>query len=207
MDWILDNLRIIIFVAAAIAYWLNQTRKGWAASEEEDTRGDPDRRQPSLPQHDGDQADRVRQIQEEIRRKIAERRAAEREPTGRPAWMEAEETPSAYEPPAPPPLPTPAPTRAQQPAPVAAFSSDEDSAALARQQRLFDQLDEANRARAAAKVKLDEVWDRPSVSAAKRSAARRLDPSLSVRETLRDRAALRRAWVLREVLEKPVGLR
>lgn len=204
MEWILDNIRIIIFVAAAIAYWLNQSRKGWAASEEEDAR-DPERRQTPLPHHDGDQADRVRDIQAEIRRKIAERRAAEREPTGRPVWMEEEEEePVAHAPTPPPPLPTPQPARSVS---APAFSAADDSAALARQQRLSDQLAEAHRVRAAAKVKLDEIWDRPAVSAAKRSAARRLDPSLSVRETLRDRAALRRAWVLREVLEKPVGLR
>src|SRR5688500_13132200 len=66
MNWVLEHLQILIGAAAAIAYLLN---RGRGSAEE--------KQQPSSrTSHDGsdEQAERTRRVQEEIRRKIAERR-------------------------------------------------------------------------------------------------------------------------------------
>ncbi|MFH1498240.1 MAG: hypothetical protein ABII82_10490 [Verrucomicrobiota bacterium] len=197
MDWILDNLQLVIFIAGAIAYWLNQTRKGWAESGEEDVRETRQPHAPLQPRTEEDNADQVRRVQAEIRRKIAERRAA----AGGPPPF-ADEPEPLYREPAPAYEPPPVPE-----APPPLYSRNDDTASLDRQRHLAEQLAEAERAKAAARVKLAEIWDRPSVAAAKRSAARRSDGVNTPREILRDRRALRTAWIMREVLEKPVALR
>lgn len=207
MDWILDNLQLVIFIAGAIAYWLNQTRKGWAESGEEDVR---ETRQPHSPipqRSELDNAEQVRRVQEEIRRKIAERRAAaEGRVAPPPMPSPAEDDPWAPEPvfaPAAPP-PMPAQTR-----PL--YSEEQDAEAAARQRRFSEQLAEAERARVEAKRRLEEMWDRPfskDVHApASAVSVRAAGPALTPRQVLRDRAALRRAWIMREVLDKPVALR
>ncbi len=202
MDWILDNIRVIFFVGVIIAYWINQNRKGWTEANDNETRDLQPEVRDSLPPEMQDNDARVREIQAEIRRKIAERRAAasgQRRPTEQPVANYREE-------PAPPPLPVAEPaSRTKQTA--SPYAIEEHERALHWQERLVEQLAEAERAKAAAKAKLDSVWDRPSVAAAKRNAAHRLPHTLSVRETIRNRKALRHAWLVREVLDTPVGLR
>jgi hypothetical protein len=78
MEWISEHLlQIIVALAAAIAAYLNN-RKKEKSGEPADFDGDgiPDNRpgQFEPAQMDMDEADRTRRIQEEIRRKIAERR-------------------------------------------------------------------------------------------------------------------------------------
>ncbi len=209
MDWILDNLQLVIFIAGAIAYWLNQTRKGWAESGEEDVRETRQPHSPIPPRGEADNAEQVRRIQEEIRRKIAERRAAAEGRVAPPPMPvpSAEEDPWAPEPvyaPAEPP-PPPMPVR-----PPPLYSEEQDAEAVARQRRLSEQLAEAERARVEAKRRLEEMWDRPfskNVHAPAAAAIAAAGPALTPRQILRDRAALRRAWIMREVLEKPVALR
>jgi hypothetical protein len=200
MDWILDNLQLVIFIAGAIAYWLNHTRKGWAESGEADVRETRQPHAPLQPRAGEADTEQVRRIQAEIRRKIADRRAAA---GGPPPFADEPAPPPLYRDPAPahrlPPVP--------EEAPPPLYSQNDDTASLNRQRHLAEQLAEAERARAAAKVKLAEVWDRPSVAAAKRPAARLGDGVNTPREILRDRKALRTAWIMREVLEKPVALR
>src|SRR4051812_8043947 len=70
MDWILDHFQILIGVAGVVAYWINQLRKNADARSAEEGR----QRNP-LDASEEDH-ERTRRIQEEIRRKIAERRAA-----------------------------------------------------------------------------------------------------------------------------------
>jgi hypothetical protein len=87
VDWILDNLQLILVVAGSIAVWLNnrqREKQGLPADYDED--GVPDNAQPTARPEvrelapvsrdgtDPEQDERVRRIQEEIRRKIAERR-------------------------------------------------------------------------------------------------------------------------------------
>lgn len=203
MEWIFEHLQILVFIGVGIAYWIKQSSKASSsAGQDRETRG-PDRHYAPPPVADDPDA-RVREIQAEIRRKIAERRAAAQGRQERPADP-ALETP----PPVPqvrtvaPPPPLPEPVRAGQ---NAEDSEGDFAGGLKLQQRLADQLAEAERARVESRRKLAEVWQTPAVAAAAAAPARRDAPS-TVRGTLRDRAALRRAWVLREVLDKPVGLR
>lgn len=209
MDWILEHIQLVIFIAGAIAYWLNQTRKGWAESGEEDVRETRQPHSPIPPRGEVDNAEQVRRVQEEIRRKIAERRAAAEgrvAPPPMPAPVAEAEDPWAPEPPvfapaAPPPMPV-------RPPPL--YSEEQDAEAVARQRRLSEQLAEAERARVEAKRRLEEMWDRPfnkNVHAPAGTALAAAGPALTPRQVLRDRAALRRAWIMREVLEKPVALR
>lgn len=208
MDWILEHLQLVIFIAGAIAYWLNQTRKGWAQSGEEDVR---ETRQPHSPipqRSELDNAEHVRRVQEEIRRKIAERRAAAEgrvAPPPMPAPAAEANTPWApgpvFAPAAPPPMPA---------QPPLLYSEEQDAEAVARQRRLSEQLAEAELARVEAKRRLEEMWDRPfskNVHAPAGATLAVAGPALTPRQVLRDRAALRRAWIMREVLEKPVALR
>src|SRR5689334_18992656 len=64
MNWILEHLQLVIVVAGALAAWLNQRKKGGRTEE--------DGENPASTVTGED--DQTRRIQEEIRRKIAERR-------------------------------------------------------------------------------------------------------------------------------------
>src|SRR5258707_706236 len=78
MDWILNHLQLCIAVAGAIAYWINQQRAAAAGrSEQKDLTA-----QARPPAED---LERTRRIQEEIRRKIAERRGGAQPPVMAPA--------------------------------------------------------------------------------------------------------------------------
>lgn len=236
MDWVRDNLQLIIIGAGAIAFWINQARReknGEPADYDND--GVPDNRTPPFGEtremrplsRDGSdpaQDERVRQIQEEIRRKIAERRgqgapppmpAPELEPFNplRPVFGEQpfEEAPPRL-PPQPPAMPT-----------VREVVVHDDQAALERQRRMAEQLEEletrreeARRAAQAARsaptvASHEDVWGKGSgVGAPAAVSGGRNGPALGGRALaaeLRDPQALRRAMVLREVLDPPVALR
>lgn len=201
MDWIFDHLQLIIAVAAAIAYWLNQRRQAQADDGEESATG-PMRRDFNA---DPEEAERTRRIQEEIRRKIAERAG------GGPIQV----PPPAPEPPplfrtetsAPRPVAAPLPqrefTRQAEPAPVAQPSPFQASAAaiLERQRQLEEQMRELEVARKAAQRKATAV----ALQSGVQPAAVERDGGLLA--DLRGARNLRRAIVLREVLGPPVGLR
>lgn len=222
MDWVWDNLQLIIIIAGGIAMWLNQLRRE-KNGEPADYDGDgiPDNRVPPRAEtreltpssRDGSnpaQDERVRQIQEEIRRKIAERRS-QAAPPPMPApvpapepWHRAEPV-FREEPMTPSPPPMPAPT-------VREVVVHDDQAALERQRQMAGQLAELEarrqEARRAARVLREsktaapshsEVWSTPA------SAAVAGGQALAVE--LGDPRALRRAMVLREVLDPPVALR
>ena len=230
MDWVWDNLQLIIIIAGGIAMWLNQLRReknGEPADYDGD--GTPDNRAPrsetrelSPESRDGsnpEQDERVRQIQEEIRRKIAERRgqgapppvpapAPQLEPFNplRPVFRE--------QPAAPPPMPPPAPT-------VREVVVYDDTAALERQRRMAEQLEqleqqrrEAQRAARAVSESRGSVhagaWSRSNAGDSASAMVRQGSPALGGRALaaeLRDPQALRRAVVMREVLDPPVALR
>lgn len=234
MDWIWDNLQLIIVVAGAIAVWLNKSRlekNGEPADFDDD--GIPDNRTPpraetreltpaSRDGSDPAQDERRRQIQEEIRRKIAERRGQGAPPQmpappvlppfnpARPVFREqpAEPARPARSLEAPPPLPVPA---------AREVSAYDDEAALERQRRMTEQLAELEAARRQARrdaQTLAETGEPPqSVSVGSVGSGSRdkvVTASSGVRglaADLRDPKALRRAMVLREVLDAPVALR
>src|SRR5262245_49236072 len=93
MNWIFDHFQLVIAVAAAVAAWLNDRRKkaGGAGTEGE---------APPQSTVTGED-DQTRRIQEEIRRKIAERRGQAQAPA---APVQAEPPPEAWHQPAPPVL-------------------------------------------------------------------------------------------------------
>lgn len=239
MDWIFDNLGLVITVATVIAVWLNNRRRenqGEAADYDED--GVPDNRFPQQPDNrpfaggeaEMEQAERVRRIQEEIRRKIAERRGQ----VSPPAMPLPTSRTESYE--APPPMPAPpgvpqrtgfpqAPTPPSMPPPPlptareVVFVPDETQAALERQRRLAEEMEaleerrrEAQRSARAlatatagtsdiAKSEAD-VWSTPAAAPGSTFA-----PGRGIGAEMRDRRALRRAMIWREVLDRPVGLR
>jgi hypothetical protein len=217
MEWIFDNLQIIIVVAGAIAYWLNQRAREKAGQEADyDQDGIPEnrplRREIEPRTLDGgasEQEERARRIREEIQRKIAERRGQAAPPPMPAPVFEEREVVFREETSFPPPLrpvevPPPMPTREV----VTAYV---DTEALERQRRLAEQLEqleaqrrEARRAAVQVRAEGRTPGATPTATAAGRGAA------LGVRGVgaeLRDPRALRRAIVLREVLGAPVALR
>lgn len=216
MEWILDKLPILIFVVVFIAQIVRGIMRSRDVKPEPPPRGD------SL-----DEMRRAQEIQAEIRRKIAERRGGQlREPA--PSTGEGPVAPAQPEPPVvvrrdPTAIPDPfggplkrmfeelerraqppPPARAQ--VPVAPPVLANRNAELVRQEDLAEQvrvLDESRmlvqrRARQAAAAKELEAG---SQSALRTAARGRLMTDLH------DRESLKRAFVLREVLGTPAGLR
>ncbi len=143
MDWISEHLlQIIIAIAAAVAAYINNRNKeknGEPADFDGD--GTPDNRpgqfEPS--KMDMEEADRTRRIQEEIRRKIAERQAGQSpvpplvapRPVAEPVPEVVQRRFEKTEEPAPPPLPRKLSAGAQ---------ADRDAEVLERQRALEEQM-------------------------------------------------------------------
>jgi hypothetical protein len=225
MQWVFDNIQIVIIVAAVIASWLNGMRKtpggGPAPGRPLDEDGDP-----AAPPADAD--DLTRRIQEEIRRKIAERRG-ETAPDAPPPFQPEPASPMQGEPAAtePPPLPV-APTapprtgesewdirqrqlreelrrqaaeRAAMAAPPALPAetelTEDEQDALARQRELAERL-----------AVLEQARQRAAANAAALTGTSPATRGVrNLRGDLRDPAALRRAIVLNELLGPPAALR
>lgn len=169
------------------------------------------------PPADAEEERRVREVQEKIRRTIAERRRA-----GGPAAPAPSNGPAPA--PAPMELPVPDPlgelgrrlqaelerrfqpesAPASVPAPVSPPMISR--AELERQQRLADDLRRINEERQRAGRRAEEQAA-AAVAAAGTIEARRVNARGLVVADLGDRASLRRAFVLREVLGTPAGLR
>ena len=133
-------------------------------------------------------AERTRRIQDEIRRKIAERR-------GTTVVTEAQPVGSHMEPP-----------EIVEELPVAPAYASPSAAVLERQQQLADQMRALELARAAEvrrAVTANVALKTASESRGGMLASARVDLLADLREP----ASLRRAFVLREVLGTPVGLR
>lgn len=200
MDLILDNLQLILVIAGSIAYWLNQRKReqrGETADYDED--GVPENRPTVAPNADAMEEElRTRRIQEEIRRKIQERRGG-----GAPAPMPPplrEEAP-AYEAPTEPVWREEAPRSAPQPPPL-------DDGVLARQRALQEQLQALADRRAALAASRSEAPAMVAATSAGVGAARVATPkSGALLRDLRDPESMRRAIILREVLGPPVALR
>jgi C4-dicarboxylate-specific signal transduction histidine kinase len=202
MKWAIEHLQIIIAVAAAIAYWLNQRRQARAED------------QPASPRQASDaeeHAQRTRRVQEEIRRKIAERRGEVLPPPAAAPAAPRERLPKLLPPLNVPPLePFGGPRHRRTdatPPPVTVPPRDEaaERAALERQTRLAEQLRALEAARQAELRRAGELAARQRAEPVAAAAPR--GPRADWREDLRDPEAMRRAIVLREILGKPVGLR
>jgi hypothetical protein len=201
MEWVLEHIQLLILVGGAIAYWINQRR---GKTEEGEPTSSPYERTAPTASGPGED-ERVRRIQEEIRRRIMERTAG----GGRPDVPEA----------APPQLP-PLQPRAERmdthdgeeeeqparPAPQRrAVAMDAfDAAETERQHRLAEQLRELQQRQAETKTRVDQLKRQSSAAERQTQDQRALAP---LNADLRDPAALRRAVILQEVLGKPVSLR
>ena len=181
MDWILNHLQFVLAVAGALAYWLNERRK--AGHEEA----------PPPPGSktftDPDLAERTRKIREEIQRKIEQRARDYTKP--QPVVLPAE-------PPALPPVIREV---------VAARSSgrleaQRQAEILEEQAAMMEKLREAEVMKTAA-GKRQEF----ETATADHGPGLRTQARATVVADLRSPDALRRAFILREVLGPPVSLR
>lgn len=196
MRWILDNLQVVIAVAAAFAYWLSQRKKeGDAADQDGDGVPDDPRGAVSL---DRDETERTRRIQDEIRRKIAERAG------GGPINV-------------PPPAPEPPPlfredTTAPRPVAQRTFTrhaapvADQPARNLGYEGTLQRQLDLAEQMRNLEQNR-QSIKRRAAVIAKTAADAAPSAAHTAILSDLRGTHNLRRAMVLREVLGPPVALR
>ena len=226
MDWIKDNLQLILAIAGAIAYWLNARKKDQAGEPADyDGDGEPDNRpQSGRSLHEQDDTslhdENTRRIQEEIRRKIAERQGG----GGLRPIAEAESLPPSL------PVPqggAPAPGARQQPAAqpavrrrevAAPYAMDdtqratverEAAAVLERQRALAEQLTMLNQRRAETGRTARAMRENVELATAAASAAgrARMPDDASLLSDLRNARSLRKAIVMREVLGTPVALR
>lgn len=208
IEWLLERIGLVIFVVI----FISQVIRGiWRANRD---------RKPVEAKPDAmEEERRQREIQEEIRRRRALRRAGS-EPVEEPPRRE----------PLPPPIPRPETTQmpepfggplrrvleelererrpvpVPQPPPLSPVSTARHSAELERQQKLADELRSLEETRVlvqrrAAHVTADQLAEAESDRGLLTAARGKL---LS---DLRHAESLRRAFVLREVLGPPVGLR
>jgi hypothetical protein len=196
MDWILNHLLVLFIVAAAVANMIQKAKRAGAQQSARRTL-------------DPDTTERTRRVQEEIRRKIAER--AGRLPMS-------------------PPIVSPSPSAGPSAAPPSRNIFQELAWQMAEAKRLAEMQ---GRAQAAAEAQAqqrveDEQKSRELAEAQQLAEAQRTlqgqpqavaygggadlkTTSVSARDKLladlREPGSLRRAWLLREILGEPVGLR
>lgn len=204
MDWIMRNLGAILplviffLIVRGVLRAIRQADKGKTAARR---------------QLDGDPAaaERTRQIQEEIRRKIAERRAAAQSPTSPPQLPSMQQRiPPLTRPMTVSPLdPFGGPMRRPiKPQSAPQRSEDLPTAyVLERQRRLAEEMRALEAARQAEQQRAAEIAAVRTPAPAAGMPARPAAAPLIGRGDLRDPRALRRAIVLREILGPPVGLR
>ncbi len=224
IDWLFENLGLVIVLAITAFSFLRGMFRAGKANESE---APP--RSRMRDEEDPEAAERTRRIQEQIRRKIAERQ-------GRTVPMEVQEEREVEVaerrrgelPPLLPPTRVPPVDpfggsmrkilrKIEEAAEQRRETMQEDvesmeSASLRRQRELEEQLRAVEAQRVEARRRAQEVAAREIGAGAQKNVW--ASPSAGVgvagagvREELRDPRALRRAFVLREVLGPPVGLR
>jgi len=203
MNWIFEHMQLVILVGGAIAYWLNQRRK---AKEEAEAMRELENQQAQLAQPQlavNDEAERVRRIQEEIRRKILERAGGGLPRSQPPPIPERRFENEIESEPAEVSARTPARTDAYEQASSADQTVSLDQEILERQQQLAEQLRELDIQRRHVVSKSEAFAEKTAaVMAASDTAVRG-----SLLADLRNPVLARRAIVMREVLGTPVGLR
>jgi hypothetical protein len=206
MDWIIQKLPVLVVVLVVAARIIGALAKSRKAKTQHEAAHDP-----------AEEQRRVAEVQEQIRRRIAERRGgapvqpespASGAPTARPV-VRRTETPE------PPDLvgkalrrvfeeverklqPAPAP----EPPPLVSHRRAE----LERQQQLVDQMKALEETRTLVQRRATHLAEEEKAEAASETRILAVARARAM-EDLRDPDALRRAFVLREVLGPPVGLR
>jgi hypothetical protein len=194
MDWILNHLFIVVFVAIGVANMLAKAKRAGAQQRTS---------QPASRSLDADTAERTRRVQEEIRRKIAER--AGRLPMTPPVMSPS---PSAGSPPQ-----NIFQELARQMAEtkrIAELQQRAQAAAEAEaQQRAEDERKSREEAEARHLAEVQRTLQRQSQTVAMAAVYSGTDTNARDRllADLREPDSLRRAWLLREILGEPVGLR
>lgn len=210
LKWVLEHLGVVIFLVIFISQILRAFLNARKASAQHEAEHD-----------ESAEARRVREVQEQIRRQIAQRR-------GGAAPVAPATPPPLARTPEPIPVPRPQTTqlpelfggplgrmleelqkRAQPPAeppPRPAYVETRNAAELERQQQLADRLKELEDQRAAAQRRAVQVAGDRQILAASEPALRTAARDL-VMADLANPSALRRAFVLREVLGPPVAFR
>jgi hypothetical protein len=182
MDWLLDHPQVLVaiaIVAVALLKKLKQIRPSEMAKE--------------APATDEQEVERTRRIQEEIRRRIMERRGLM--PIPPPALDSSEEAPGFPEP--PPMFEEVRPVMVAPPLqPMDAAVVPADSGELERQQQMLARLRALETARTTRAGSMPAFVETPVAVSANRLPADYRTP-----------AGLRRAVVLREILDPPVGMR
>lgn len=186
MEWILDNLQLVFVVGGALAWWLNQRRQAQTGDEAPPPLQEATFDDPAL-------AERTRKIREEIQRKIEQR-----------ARGYANEQPKVphSEPAEPPPFIREVIVARQPVRAVSRIETQRQAEILEQQAALMEKLREAELMRIAVKRRTDFEESTADHSAEARTAIR-----ATVLDDLGSPAALRRAFILREVLGPPVALR
>jgi hypothetical protein len=200
LQWVLDNLFTVLIIAGVLAQMIQAVKGRKGGDDETGPTVEPP---PEKEFEDPELAERTRRIREDIRRKIAERQAG-RIPADDPEPELAPE-PAAYDEP-PPVVREVAVERSEPPPPVMVASSRLDAQRqaeiLEQQAALLDKMRQLEETKAAAQRRAAFEASTVSPVAAARTQARG-----ALLGDLRDPVALRRAFVLREVLGPPVGLR
>lgn len=197
LQWVLDNLFTVLIIAGVVAQLIQAVKGKKAGDEEAGPTVEPPK---EFEFEDPELAERTRRIREDIRRKIAQRQsggAPEAEPE-----VESAPEPAAFE--EPPPVVRE--VEAERPAPAMVATSRMDAQrqaeVLEQQAALMDKLRQLEETKAAALRRAAFEASTVSALATERKKARG-----ALLDDLRDPTALRRAFVLREVLGPPVGLR
>lgn len=205
MDWIFDHIWVLLAIAAVIARVLNKRKEGGESS------GDTTAPAKEYEFDDPELAERTRKIREEIQRKIAERRGQYTQPPALPTAQQrpvaVERSPEASTPPNTLPeilrevlLPKP---QSDLPPPLKKRVMTVNAAEEAeRQAALMEKLQEAELMKAAAQKRAAF-----EASIADQEPAALQQARTGLLDDLRSPQALRRAFVLREVLGPPVALR
>jgi hypothetical protein len=200
LQWVLDNLFTVLIIAGVLAQMIQAVKGRKGGDDDAGPTVEPPQEQEF---GDPELAERTRRIREDIRRKIADRQAG-RIPANEPEPELASE-PTAYDEP-PPVVREVAVERAEPPPPVVVASSRLDAQRqaeiLEQQAALLDKMRQLEETKAAAQRRAAFEASTVSPIAAARTQARG-----ALLGDLRDPVALRRAFVLREVLGPPVGLR
>ncbi|MDI1248658.1 MAG: hypothetical protein PSV13_07210 [Lacunisphaera sp.] len=192
MRWITDNLQLVLAVAGALAWWLTQRKQAAGEAEQPPPHEEKSFEDPEL-------AERTRRIREEIQRKIEQRargyaheqpkpmrpEVAELPPVIREIFMESE--------------PAPAPV---MPRTASRQEAQRQAEILEQQAAMAEQLRQAKLMKASAEKRKEF-----EAATADHRAERRTETRSSVLGDLRTPEALRRAFILREVIGPPVALR
>lgn len=201
MKWVLDNLWTLIIIAGVIAQLLQSIR-----AKKEERRGGPPLTGDEEPEarefEDPELAERTRRIREEIQRKIAERQrggapAPDAFPEEAPAWETR--VPERAEPPV---VREVVAAPADFPGYATRGDSRRSAEILEQQAALAERLEQAQKMKAASQRRAAFEHRTTGVKERARTEARQ-----ALNDELRDPAALRRAFILREVLGPPLSLR